>query len=649
MAVPGRALNPVSGARLGKYEVRGTLGKGAMGTVYDGWDPAIDRRVAIKTVHLPDANDPETQAALARFKREAQAAGRLSHPNIVGVFDYGEMDELAYIVMEFVEGSSLKERLAADERLPLSEALRLMDDVLAGLAYSHARGVVHRDVKPANVMIAQDGRAKLADFGIARIESSSMTQAGTVMGTPAYMSPEQFMGQVVDRRTDIYSSGVLLYQLLTGERPFDGGLTTIMHKALHTVPPRPSELSVTAPPGLDAVVARAMARRPEDRYSSVEDFAWALHQGVTGVGDGRDDRAGLDATVIAPRPTLQAPPAKPAALPRQPGKKPMLAGGALALLALAGAGAWLLRPAAPPPTPLPMAAPEPPRTEKPGQLAAPAVLPPSVSAPAAPPSADPASMTPLPAIPPNVPIVPPAAEPVAIPPAAVPPARPTSAVRAALAAAVTGLRCTLASGDLSETGLASIAGLAGAGEPQESLRRAVDDAGLAATDWRVATFDGPYCHALDTLRPIAGGAGPAEARAQLSFPDGGSALPDNALIAFNVTLPNFAGYVQVDYLQADGRVMHLVPSAAYPHRTFAAGARAELGRPRPDFDGWRVGAPFGIDMITAIVSTAPLFAQARPEEEPAAAYLRDLQAAMDAIRRRGGSLAASAMLLDTRP
>ena len=183
----------------------------------------ISRRVAIKTVRLPDANDQEAVESLDRFKREAQAAGRLTHPNIVGVFDYGETDEVAYIVMEFVAGRSLKEMLDGNLRLPVAEALRLMGEILAGLAFSHARGVVHRDIKPANIMVTNDvGQAKIADFGIARIEASSMTQAGTVMGTPAYMSPEQFMGQVVDQRTDIYSCGILLYQLLTGETPLRG-------------------------------------------------------------------------------------------------------------------------------------------------------------------------------------------------------------------------------------------------------------------------------------------------------------------------------------------------------------------------------------------------------------------------------------------
>src|SRR5215472_2464043 len=266
---------------LGKYEIRRTLGRGAMGIVYEGWDPLIARRVAIKTVKLPDSADPETEEQLARFRREAQAAGRLTHPNIVAVFDYGETNDLAYIVMEFVDGPSLKTLLDKNERFALADTVRVMQDVLAGLQFSHERGVVHRDIKPANVMLTSSGQAKIADFGIARIESSSMTQAGTVLGTPAYMSPEQFTGQVVDARTDIYSAGVLLYQLLTGERPFDGGMSAIMHKALNTEPPLPSQLNVTSPPSFDAVVRRAMAKHPEERYPTAAAFAAALHHAAT--------------------------------------------------------------------------------------------------------------------------------------------------------------------------------------------------------------------------------------------------------------------------------------------------------------------------------------------------------------------------------
>jgi serine/threonine-protein kinase len=266
--------------RLGKYVVRGVLGRGAMGTVYAGWDALIEREVAIKTVRLPDPDDAEAQEELARFRRGAQAAGRLSHPNLVGVYDYGEADGVAYIVMELIEGQTLKDAVADGHRMPVADILRIMGELLSGLAYAHGRGVIHRDVKPANVILTREGQAKLTDFGIARIESSSMTQAGTVLGTPAYMSPEQFTGQVVDARTDIYAAGVMFYQLLAGERPFEGSPTAIMHKALTTRPPKPSDLSVTAPTALDAVVERAIARRPEDRYPTAAAFAEAITAAV---------------------------------------------------------------------------------------------------------------------------------------------------------------------------------------------------------------------------------------------------------------------------------------------------------------------------------------------------------------------------------
>src|SRR5689334_1576276 len=337
---------------LGKYAIKRTLGRGAMGTVYEGWDPAIARRVAIKTVKLPDHADPETEEVLARFRREAQAAGRLHHPNIVGVFDYGETNDLAYIVMEYVDGPSLKALLDKQERFALADAVHVMEGLLAGLQFSHERGVVHRDIKPANVMLTGDGQAKIADFGIARIESSSITQMGTLLGTPAYMSPEQFMGQVVDARTDIYSSGVLLYQLLTGERPFEGGMSAIMHKALNTDPPLPSQLSVTAPPSFDEAVRRAMAKRPEDRFPSAKAFAEAIRAAMTRQAEPRV--AETEATMVSapppPPPPLGAA-ATPASLQRATPADPpppstrirMIGGGvAVALLAVIGGGAWWL-------------------------------------------------------------------------------------------------------------------------------------------------------------------------------------------------------------------------------------------------------------------------------------------------------------------
>jgi len=262
--------------RIGKYELKAVLARTPQSTVYDGWDSDIARRVAVKLMPLSMGDDSEASEAFARFKRGAQAAGQLNHPNIVGVYDYGETVDYAYLVMEFVNGPTLKALFDENQRFALSDICRIVGSVLEALQFSHDRGVVHRDVKPANIMFTSDNQVKITDFGIARLEDSEMTQAGMVIGTPAYMSPEQFLGEKIDLRTDIYSTGVVLYHILTGERPYEGNLATIMHKVLYGTPLLPSKVSTMVTTALDTVVTRAMARNREDRYNSAAEFNAAL-------------------------------------------------------------------------------------------------------------------------------------------------------------------------------------------------------------------------------------------------------------------------------------------------------------------------------------------------------------------------------------
>ncbi|MGB7542760.1 MAG: serine/threonine-protein kinase [Burkholderiales bacterium] len=263
--------------QLGKYKVIEVLGKGAMGVVYKGFDPLIERYVALKTVRKDLVDRDLAAQIVARFKNEAQAAGRLTHPGVVAVYEYGEDKRTAYIAMEFVQGRGLRDFLARHERFGLQEIMSIMSQLLEALDYAHQHGVVHRDIKPANIIMMADGRLKVADFGIARIDRSSLTAVGSVMGTPSYMSPEQYAGLPVDGRSDIFSTGVVLYELLTGTKPFEGATETIAYKICHEQHRNPSEINPQGvPPVFDAILARALAKKAEQRFSTAREFAATL-------------------------------------------------------------------------------------------------------------------------------------------------------------------------------------------------------------------------------------------------------------------------------------------------------------------------------------------------------------------------------------
>ncbi len=258
---------------IGKYKVTRPLGRGAMGMVYEGFDPVIERKVPIKTILGEYLDAAEMEEAVARFKREAQAGGRLMHPGIVGVYEYGHHGEMAFIVMEYVEGDELKRTLSAGKRFELIEVFEIMKQLLAALDYSHKQGVVHRDIKPANLMILPGPKVRIMDFGIARLATSNLTQVGTVVGTPTHMAPEQLMGVTADGRADLWSSGVILYELLTGKSPFLADTpAAVMHKVLQGEVPPPSSIDSSLPVGFDGVVARALARKPDERFQNAREF-----------------------------------------------------------------------------------------------------------------------------------------------------------------------------------------------------------------------------------------------------------------------------------------------------------------------------------------------------------------------------------------
>ncbi len=273
----------VSAPTIGRYEIQKELGRGAMGVVYLGKDPKINRLVAIKTVRFEEVDPDLLDETKKRFFREAEAAGTLNHPNIVTIYDVGEEEDLAYVAMELLEGSDLTPYIKKDKLLPVKDLLRIIGSVAEGLAFAHARGIVHRDIKPANIMLLNDGTVKIADFGIARISTSSATQTGTVLGTPSYMSPEQVAGQKVDGRSDLFSLGVAMYELLCGQKPFTGeSIAALMYAITNKPPVLITQIDPNVPQCCAYIAHRLMTKDLAKRYQNagevVEHVKMCLHK-----------------------------------------------------------------------------------------------------------------------------------------------------------------------------------------------------------------------------------------------------------------------------------------------------------------------------------------------------------------------------------
>ena len=336
--------------KIGKYTIVGEIGRGAMGIVYKAIDPFIGRTVAIKTIRFDLlGTGPERDIAQKRFIREAHSAGNLSHPNIVTIYDVGEDQGLSYIAMEYVDGSSLDELMHSRQKFSLDEILNLIIQVAEGLESAHKKGVVHRDIKPANILIGTDGRPRIVDFGIARISTSTMTQTNMIMGTPYYMSPEQISGRRVDNRADIFALGGILYELLTGQKPFPGdNLTTVIYKIINEEPMPVRTFQKSVPEGLDYIVRRALAKSPDDRYQTCRELIRDLeHYPELKLSESM----AAAAPAVPPSETLPAaaPPAPVFREPRPEGrpgggsKKGLFIGlGSLAAIGLIAGAVWLL-------------------------------------------------------------------------------------------------------------------------------------------------------------------------------------------------------------------------------------------------------------------------------------------------------------------
>jgi diguanylate cyclase (GGDEF)-like protein len=261
-------------SHLGRYEIIGELGRGAMGIVYKAKDPLIERVVALKSINLHGMDNRQKTEYEARFYQEAKAAGRLNHTNIVTIHDLGNSDDVAYIAMELMEGRELHNVIGDKRRLPINETLNITCQVADALAFAHQHSIVHRDIKPSNIMVLSNGHVKIADFGIAKLDSSSLTQVGMIMGSPLYMSPEQVRGASITSQSDIFSLGIVLYELLTGRRPFSGdNANSVMRQIAHEIPPKPSSLNPDIPGMLDDIVSKCLEKNPVDRYKNAKKLA----------------------------------------------------------------------------------------------------------------------------------------------------------------------------------------------------------------------------------------------------------------------------------------------------------------------------------------------------------------------------------------
>jgi eukaryotic-like serine/threonine-protein kinase len=316
--------------KVGRYEIVAELGRGAMGVVYKALDPVIERTVALKTIHV-DLSGEQLANFEERFYREGKSAGRLNHPNIVTIFDAGEADGVAFIAMEFLEGISLRSLLDEQPSLPIPRIVGIAAQAASALAYAHEHGVIHRDIKPSNIMVLGNGTVKLTDFGIARLPTGSDTIAGTVLGSPKYMSPEQVKGEEVDGRSDIFSLGAVLYEMLTGMAPFAGdNVSAILYQVLHAEPAPPGAINPGVPLTVDSIVLRMLAKQGEDRYPSARAVLRELQAPDLGA-----ERAVNQLKTVLDRPQeATATPSAEAPSPASKRRAPLIAGMVLALVAI---------------------------------------------------------------------------------------------------------------------------------------------------------------------------------------------------------------------------------------------------------------------------------------------------------------------------
>lgn len=552
-----------------------------MGVVYKAYDPDIKQFVAIKTINkeLLNLGEKESHMMLERFKNEAIAGRRLKHSNIVAIYEYGRDQDVWYIVMEFVQGRPLKDYIAQGHDFGLGEIVEIMRQLLDALGYAHEHGVVHRDIKPANIMVMEGGQIQVTDFGIAKIDTSSVTKTGAVLGTPSYMAPEQCLGQRIDARTDIFSAGVILYQLLTGEKPFGGdgdSPMSTMHKVLNVAPIDPSYLNVHVPADFDDIVQRAMAKRPDERFQSARELKEALasvyqdlrHENGSGTPANEGTLSVTDATLGAPD-ALRPPPARvpAAALPKTGKNRIGIAIVGLTAVMGTAIGWKLLHP-----------------HPEPGET---------------PPSDRPSSA-----------VAPPAVD------------------RSRLDALLGSFSCARLEANIDDLNKITLKGHIKPDDLSQLQRLAADVPGVTGVISQVETLMWPYCEVFELLAPYKRSSGSQGQDALIGPQQRTPRYTEGDNLVLALTAPSYDAYLYIDYYQLDGGVIHLLPQTPEQIKRYRAQERITIGEPKAGEKQWQVQPPFGREMIVVVASREPLFDALRPEVEPAKDYLSALREAL---------------------
>ncbi|MEI6986625.1 MAG: serine/threonine-protein kinase [Rhodospirillaceae bacterium] len=656
---------------LGRFTILGEIARGGVGVVYKAYDPKNQRTVAIKVLLRSDDNaDYNTEIQIVRFQREADTMAMLCHPNIVPVYEIGEDHGVGYIVMEFIEGKSLKHVLALNEAIATEDMIRIMRGLLSALTYSHGHGVIHRDIKPANILIDSKGEAKLVDFGVAKTESSTLTIAGSVIGTISYMSPEQMSCRPVDTRSDIFSAGAVFYELLTGQRPFLGTVGTIEMQVLNVEPHRPSFISHRCPLEFDNVVMKAMAKLPNNRYQTAAAFIEAIDDALLPDTEKTLDYVSDATTLFINRPSLgklKLPPCTPDNL-AQPANfsaerpRPNLSTDDIVftrkshhqtiliiviifiiVAVIAGAGVvtwrWLL----PSPPLVEIAQPE----HAPAPELAPIVTPPVVEpllppppqpvaspAPPPPPVANPAPPPPPVASP--APPPPPVASPAPPPPPVVsstspPPPVAISTVEAATSvlAALRAIDCSLFAVEVASGNRVLVSGTIGESVSVAAIRSEIERSVPGVMyELSVRTMADRLCQPISIIAPMRVLNRAVAKPLILSTTHADASFTDGEMLILSVVGPPSIPYLQIDYFTLDGQVVHLLPNPLQTDGRIPKSGQRSIGDPTKGGRFWEVRAPFGVELIIAIASSQALFTRPHPEVEVSGKYLAELSTAL---------------------